>query len=231
MNFVVLFIFSRPAVKIEDNPETSLIEVVESVYGEPSNYTEIESYNTSSNQKMKTESPSSPWYGNLNGAAGGGGNDIMESVADCDYSYRKDYILEHNGIDPNIDATDLLFLSYAKMLKSLSKKRQIRVKMKISEIIGEAELEEENEKTAESNHVDSSECNEYFSKKMKYDTINNARFNSSENNECQAKKMKYGNMNIHCEPVENEYQFRKAGSENGNTRLNLLEDTECKVKR
>lgn len=216
---------------MEDNPETSLIEVVESVYGEPSNYTEIESYNaTSCNPKMKTESPSSPWYGNLNGTAGGGGNDV-EPVADSDYSYRKDYILEHNGIDPNIDATDLLFLSYAKMLKSLSKKRQIRVKMKISEIIGQAELEEENEKTAESNHVDSSECNEYFIKKMKYDTINNARFNSSENNECEAKNMKYGNISMHCDPVENEYLFKKAGSENGNTRSNLPEDTECEAKR
>jgi hypothetical protein len=191
-----------------DSQEMSVIETVESVYGEPSisinesaeayengstpssvpqkmkggggggdltvsagsplwfNSTAVTASPSNAVQKLKGESAASPsplWFND---------NEIVEverietTPAECDFaSYAahhqsKDYILEHNGIDPNVDATDLLFLSYAKTLKGLSKKRQISVRMKISEIIGQAELDEEDEKPTESNYVDSSGSNE-----------------------------------------------------------------------
>lgn len=91
---------------------------------------------------------------------------------DCDsfYSQSKEFSIECKGIEPSLDATDLLFLSYSKTLKTLSRKRQIFVKMKISDIMGQAELDEENEKGKESNHVDSSgndDAKPSQSKKMK----------------------------------------------------------------
>ncbi len=144
---IKILYFSKHSCKTEGQ-ETSLIDVVESVYGEQASFVEPESFETAatSTQKHKSESP--VWFG----------NEPLEPSIECDINpYPKDYFLECNGIDPNIDATDLLFLSYSKTLKSLSKKRQIQVKMKISQIMGQAELDEENEKTCESNHVDSSE--------------------------------------------------------------------------
>lgn len=148
-HYIVLY--SKQNSKIE-NQETSLIDVVESVYGDPSNFNDSENFEaTLPTQKRKSISPL--WFT----------TDQVEPATDCDIvnSYQKEYTLEYNGIDPNMDATDLLFLSYSKTLKTLSRKRQIQVKMKISEIMGQAELDEVNEKTCESNHVDSSENNEH----------------------------------------------------------------------
>ncbi|XP_065204549.1 uncharacterized protein LOC135834549 [Planococcus citri] len=127
--------------KTVDNPETSLIEVVESVYGETSSFNETESPDEGTPRKRKlTEDV---WFN-------------AEQVQECDTYYPKDYVVENATVDPNLDATDLLFLSYAKTLKNLSQRRQIQVKMKISELMGLAELDELNDKGAEFK-VDSSE--------------------------------------------------------------------------
>lgn len=135
--------YSKNANKSIDNAETSLIEVVESVYGDPSNFNESEPTEVIAGQKRKSDTEL--WFSN-------------ESVQqDCENFYQKDYVVENSAIDSNFDATDLLFLSYAKTLKSFSTKRQVQVKMKMCELMGHAELDEMNEKNVESNHVDSSE--------------------------------------------------------------------------
>lgn len=114
-----------------------MIEVVESVYEEPSppSMSFQETVVESVTHKRKSESHQF-WYN----------NSPVEQV-ECDNYYQKDHILENNGIDPNIDATDLLFLSYSRTLKNFSKKRQIQVKMKISEIMCQAELDEEEQQS------------------------------------------------------------------------------------
>lgn len=45
-------------------------------------------------------------------------------------------------LSEELDGIDLLFLSYAKTLKTFSKRRQISVKTKISQILTEAEIDE-----------------------------------------------------------------------------------------
>lgn len=129
----------KNANKTLDNPETSLIEVVESVYGEPSTF--HDSDNGESSQKRKAENEI--WF--------------SETGQECENFYAKDYVIESNNVDPNLDATDLLFLSYAKTLKSFSPRHQVQVKMKLSELMGQAELDELNDKIVESDHVDSSD--------------------------------------------------------------------------
>lgn len=115
-----------------DNAETSLIEVVESVYGEPSTFNESESSEETSRKRKTTDDV---WFN-------------AEQVQECDTFYPKDYVVD-NTVDPNLDATDLLFLSYARTLKNFSLRRQIQVKMKICELMGHAELDESNDKLTE----------------------------------------------------------------------------------
>ena len=79
-----------------------------------------------------------------------------DQVQECDPFYPKDYIVENGTLDPNYDATDLLFLSYARTLKNFSLRRQIQVKMKICELMGRAELDEVNDKATEF-RIDSSD--------------------------------------------------------------------------
>lgn len=178
----------------DDTQETSLIEAVESVYGEQMNFAPETADNLENviastvAPKTRSDSPTM-WFT----------PEIVESTApDCDNSYPKDYFMDYStnnqadrgggavatGIlngnnfvhDHDKDATDLLFLSYSKTLKSFSKKRQVQIKMKISQIMGQAELDDEEERTGESNHVDSSENNHergkvkitHVGKKFKY---------------------------------------------------------------
>lgn len=165
---IIIFYLCCSKSSKSDSQSTSLIDVVESVYSENSSFVENDSLALSvpstplPPKAADLDSPS--WFDPQMGD--------QQPSYDCDsfYAQTKEFSLECKGIEPSLDATDLLFLSYSKTLKLLSKKRQIGVKMKISDIMGQAELDEENEKARESNHVDSSgndDVRPTSSKKMK----------------------------------------------------------------
>lgn len=53
-----------------------------------------------------------------------------------------DYLEKKRSLKQEMDSTDLLFLSYSKILKSFSKTRQILIKKKLANIFSDAEFEQ-----------------------------------------------------------------------------------------